>query len=234
MDNSNSPKPSLLGDSTHGDMQVAVAASQNAEPEALESVDCESNDRQVSNITQPKESSSINIWIDTEALNGLRGVLSVHIMIFHALFFSKLQINLLGSVQMSMFFLLSGYIFGLSEGKTKYKLTKCCTELKTFPDSETSDKKHFDGGHFYQRRIARTLPLYYLTNIVCIPLIYGGYSWNRPPGTWDTYTVFVLTFFGVTTWFGKPVVLSGVSWFVSTIWFFYWIFPSLLPKLQLY
>ena len=29
-------------------------------------------------------------------------------------------------------------------------------------------------------------------------------------------------------------LISGPSWFVSTIWFYYWIFPSLLPRLQRY
>jgi len=30
------------------------------------------------------------------------------------------------------------------------------------------------------------------------------------------------------------MVLNGPSWFVATLWFFYWCFPSLLPKLQEY
>ena len=44
----------------------------------------------------------------------------------------------------------------------------------------------------------------------------------------------ILTTLTITgSWFG-PFLLNLPSWFVSTIWFFYWIFPSLLPKLQKY
>ena len=179
--------------------------------------------------------------IDTQALNGLRGIVAVHIMVFHSLLYSKLQWNILGSVQMPLFFLISGFIFGLSEGKQKYLPTKCCTELKKYPnsnpvninDSEESSEDipiHFDGRNYYQRRIARTIPLFYLINFLCIPLVFSGHGWVSDPITLIVALVYVI--FACSTWFGQPTTLCGPSWFVSTIWFFYWCFPSLLPKLQ--
>ena len=71
---------------------------------------------------------------------------------------------------MTFFFLLSGFLLGLNEGSKckQYSPTKCCTELKGDPE----DKSRFDGKNFYQRRIARTVPLFYLTNLMCIPLYY--------------------------------------------------------------
>eukprot|EP01084_Bolivina_argentea_P151398 264246_1 len=178
--------------------------------------------------TQPQQR------IDTQALTGLRGIAAVHIMIFHSLLYSKLQWNILGSVQMPLFFLISGYIFGLSDGKQKYYPTKCCTELTRFPASFATDHehKHFDGKHYYQRRIARTLPLFYLTNLMCIPLCFSGHGWADTDIS-NLITVSIYTLFAVNTWFGVPKVLNGPSWFVSTIWFFYWVFPSLIPKLQI-
>ena len=150
--------------------------------------------------------------IDTKALNGLRGILSVHIMIFHALLYSKSQINILGSVQMSLFFLISGFIFGLSEGKQKYLTTKCCTELKSYADHENEDEtgfKHFDGKNFYQRRMARILPLFYLTNLICIPLVFAGYHWLA--GYFFIIAI-VLCLFVTGTWFLTPLVLNGPQW----------------------
>jgi len=165
--------------------------------------------------------------INTTALNGLRGFLSVRIMLFHSLLYSKLQWNILGSVDMTFFFLISGFVLGLNEGKQRYSLTPCCGELR-----KSQNGNHFDGKNFYQRRMARTLPLYYLLNLMCIPLIRSGHS-HLDPGFVE-YIAYFLTFFVSTTWFGVPIVLNGPSWFVSTLWFCYWIFPSLLPQFQQY
>ena len=79
--------------------------------------------------------------------------------------------------------------------------------------------------------MARTLPLFYLTNLVVIPLVYAGHSDLVAGSVWS-YAAYVLTLFVATTWLGQALYLNGPSWFVSTMWFFYWIFPSLLPKLQ--
>lgn len=95
---------------------------------------------------------------------------------------------------------------------------------------DCTDVKIYDGKNFYQRRAARTLPLYYLTNIMVIPLIYVGHGFAWPqvaPG------YYVLCFFVATTWlFGIPITLNGASWFVSTLWFFYWLYPYLFVKIQ--
>merc|ERR1712113_164411 len=117
---------------------------------------------------------------------------------------------------MSMFFLISGFIFGIAENKTKYCLTKCCTELKEY--SSADGLTHYNARNFYQRRIARILPLFYLTNIFAIPLQYGGYGWFDPD-SWQYYVVYPLTLTATTTWFGIVLVLNGPSWFVSTMTF---------------
>ena len=55
--------------------------------------------------------------INTLALNGLRGFVAVYIMIFHSFHYSKSGVDLLGSVWMPIFFLISGFIFGIVESK---------------------------------------------------------------------------------------------------------------------
>ena len=166
-----------------------------------------------------------NAKINTTAINGLRGFLAIYIVVFHSLVFSKVEVNILGSTVMTFFFLISGFVLGMNDGKRQYAPTKCCSELCISPQ----DEAHFNAKHFWRRRIARTLPLFYLTSIMCIPLVYAGrisaYFWGVP-------AMYVMNLFVVHTWFGFPAFLNGPAWFVSTMWFFYWIFPSLLPKLQ--
>ena len=172
-----------------------------------------------------------DVVVNTTALNGLRGFLSIYIMVFHSIIFSKWEVNILGSTLMTFFFLISGFVLGMNEGKRQYAPTKCCSELCSNP----LDHARFNAKHFWRRRIARTLPLFYLTNIMCIPLVYAGYTSLQPwiaLEPWGEYASYVTVFFVITTWFGQPVFLNGPSWFVSTMWFFYWVFPSLLPQLQ--
>jgi len=189
------------------------------------------------------------VRIDTSALNGLRGVASLHIMLYHYGF------PPLGRLELPLFFLISGYIFGICEGNKNYALTPCCTEctelrtpISTNELETPSDKISFDSKNFYARRAARTLPLYYLCNLIMIPLIYyGGLALPRSEnehrqdfadfignllGIEVDYVWWLLTATATTTWFAVPFNVNEPSWFVSTIWFFYWLFPSLLPRLQ--
>ena len=112
------------------------------------------------------------VRVDTSALNGFRGFAAFYIMIFHYILHQGF--NILGTTLMPLFFLISGFVFGLCEGNKKYELTKCCTELRSFSDG----KVHFDGRKFYARRAARTLPLYYLSNLMMLPIIYLYGNWN--------------------------------------------------------
>ena len=53
--------------------------------------------------------------VDTLALNGLRGIASLHIMLFH--YCSRAyDISLGGGLLMPLFFVISGYIHGIAEG----------------------------------------------------------------------------------------------------------------------
>ena len=79
--------------------------------------------------------------IDLSALNGLRGMVAMHIMMHHLCLFSKLGFNLHGSVNMPVFFLLSGFTLVIAYRKTHFgwrpyserchqccKLTWCCCD----------------------------------------------------------------------------------------------------------
>jgi len=163
--------------------------------------------------------------INTKALSGLRGIMAIHVMVYHTLRNCEWEIDIMGYVPMTFFILMSGFVLALNDGKRIYSPTKCCTEL--CPDKE--DKSKFDGKNFYQRRCARTIPLFWLTNLMAIPLFLLNNTFD-----WGTIVSIVMTIFTTNTWFFYPLFLNGPSWFVSTIWFYYWIFPSLLPRLQRY
>ena len=175
--------------------------------------------------TKIKPSSSIITKIDTTAYNGLRGIICVHIMVFHCAYWSRkdlYSIDLLGSPQMSLFFFISGIILSINESRKNNLCSR--SYLK----------------HFYQRRFARTIPLFWLSNGIYIPLIYLGYNdlltGSPHPNGKDNYTYlsYIATIFVANTWFIVPLTICFVTWFVSTIWAFYWIFPFLLKKLILF
>lgn len=192
-------------------------------------IDVEAQNQPQQNVNEAHEQPQP---INTQALNGLRGIVSVHIMIFHSLIFSKWRIFTMGSSQMPLFFLISGFILALNEGKTQYasKHCNCCTSNQTLQSQLSLPV--MNQKNFYQRRAARILPLYYLLNILSIPLVFGGYG-DYPPNIYFIIAC-ILTVFVASTWFIIPIVINGVSWFVSTLWFFYSFFPCILPKLQKY
>ena len=187
-----------------------------------------------SSATSKNETNGQNYLINTTAITGFRGFMAIYIMMFHSLISSKSEFNILGSILMPFFFLISGFVLGMNEGKQQYLPTKCCAELcsKTSnPPKNAHGLSQFDATHFYQRRIARTLPLFYLTNIMCIPLVYAGHAHVWTDGIIE-YVAYILNLSATSTWFGVAFPLNNPSWYVSTVWFYYWTFPSLFPKLQ--
>lgn len=220
--------------------------------------------------------------INLTALDGLRGLLAFHILIFHVFVDADdvVKIDLLGNIDMPFFFLLSGFVLAISEaskfgtsGVQSITLNSCCACCSITPDSDKSSsppqsvrsqspssnlsnpnndimidsgsgssKKFndndsgngahvFDSKHFYQRRMARILPLYYFTNYVMyLPLIYTGYGTETTDNAEFIYISLLLTLFCAAMWFGIPFVINGSSWFVSSISLFYWLFPRFLTK----
>ena len=149
--------------------------------------------------------------VNTNALNGIRGLVSIYVMLFHYL---SDVINLSGTIEMPLFFLISGFGFGLCNGNKQYSMDNPFNKL-----------------NFYLKRVARTIPVYFLANLISIPTNYLVYGWDKNPPN-NEWLYYVFTALGMSTWFGKVFVLTGPAWFMSTIWFFYWIFPFLLLKLQ--
>ena len=99
---------------------------------------------------------------------------------------------------------------------------KGCTSLSW--SSKSSDDK-LNIASFFQNRLARIGPMYYLSYFASIPLIFAGHSYFGPqdprliPGLLES-------FFGLTSWaFFHGVGPNGPSWSLSTIVGFYLLFP---------
>jgi len=176
--------------------------------------------------------------IRSEALTGLRGLASLHILFFHALIFSPLSVNTMGSMEMPLFFLLSGYSLTLSYGRTIYAgHTSCCC----MDSAQTGDDQPplFQSFNFYRNRFARIMPIYYLVNfVIALPLLafgHGNVVLDDPNFISNLISAIIDSIAPIgmilpgTMW---PFV--GAGWTVSTLWFFYLVFPVIFSKFQKY
>ena len=89
-----------------------------------------------------------------------------------------------------------------------------------------SNEEIFDSWDFYFGRISRILPVYYLCMILSIPLIPLGSSWFAPSDFYyniggNVAATFLVQSWILLFWFGS----NGPSWTVSTLFFFYLVFP---------
>ena len=129
---------------------------------------------------------------------------------------------------MPLFFLLSGFCLTLGYGKKNYKTPKCCAPCKSNDDDPKNDgKEAFNYSEFFFGRMTRILPVYYFCYFFALPLIPLGHSYY-PGNAYDlTIGGSILSFFLVQAW---VIVLhmgaNGPSWTVSTLTFFYLLFPG--------
>ena len=138
------------------------------------------------------------------AHTGMRGLLAFYLMLFHALWYSA-GWNLHGSALMPVFFLLAGYSLAIVYGKQQPKLN-----IKDY----------------YRNRFARIAPVYYVTMLIALPLAVFGHSWVPPS---DIGWVFATNLFAMQMWASlPPLSFVGPAWTVSTLAFFYLLFPLLL------
>ena len=129
---------------------------------------------------------------------------------------------------MPLFFLLSGYSLVLAYGRKDWSTKLPWEKLE---DGE----RRFQYSHYFQNRFSRVGPLYYLTQILFIPayILLGGHDAHlySPSTLWCTI---LATITCTNTWFyplsRMPFMLT--AWTINTLFFFYLVFPLLLPRLQ--
>jgi peptidoglycan/LPS O-acetylase OafA/YrhL len=139
-----------------------------------------------------------------KAHTGIRGLLAFYILLFHALMYST-GWNLHGSALMPVFFLLAGYSLAIVYGQ---------------------QQPGFEVKHYYRNRFARIAPVYYVVMLIALPLAAFGHSWVSPS---DIGWVFATNLFAVQMWASlPPLSFAGPAWTISTLAFFYLVFPWLL------
>ena len=142
--------------------------------------------------------------------------------------------NLMLQVHMPLFFLLSGFCMTLGYGKKKYtSSTLCCgnctciTGCDCKPCRKSSEEGQiFNSANFYLGRMTRIMPVYYFCYFAALPLIYLGYGISPWYDMHFNGIGLIVSLFGVQTWvilygFGP----NGPSWTVSTLFFFYLVYP---------
>ena len=118
--------------------------------------------------------------VDMDSHNGLRGALSVYIVIFHLFLFNSQRpnIDMQGPSLMPLFFILSGFSLVVGYGRKRYLIQSeiCGVKLSgSNPESDVCVK--FDHWKFYQNRLARVMPLYYFDILVLyLPLLFVGFG----------------------------------------------------------
>jgi peptidoglycan/LPS O-acetylase OafA/YrhL len=106
---------------------------------------------------------------------------------------------------MPVFFLLAGYSLAIVYGK---------------------HRPRFDVKHYYRNRFARIAPVYYVAMLFALPLAVFGRGWVSPS---DIGWVLATNIFAVQMWASlPPLSFVGPAWTISTLAFFYLVFPWLL------
>lgn len=93
----------------------------------------------------------------------------------------------------------------------------------TCRDDGEEKEKPFPWKKFLVKRFARLGPMYYLTNLMALPM--SGLNLDVLPSL-------ICTLLGVTSWIVLIEPPNGVMWTISTMAFFYLVFPCLVPRLQ--
>ena len=176
------------------------------------------------NVTQGNNSTSM------EAHVGLRGLLSLYITVYHIILFTT-GWDIQGSAVMTFWFLLSGFSLSITYGREELAILPFCQE--SCPPASMAAYTKIDAWTFYRNRFARVMPVYYFANLLSIPLVMAGWS-SVPNDMPDIAVALARVIPGVQTWvmFNDNLGFTVPAWTVSTMLFYYWIFPALFPRLQ--
>ena len=148
--------------------------------------------------------------IDTLALDGLRGLASVHVVVGHFLHTGC------PAIEMSLFYLLSGFTLTLAYGRRKTEESSC---------TKTS--------MFYKNRFARTAPSFYIANLVAFIQMYKFQAFFQNKNyqiRWFFTLTITNSWFSFLTWHSEA--FDGPSWTISTLTLMYFVFPWIITPLK--
>ncbi len=168
--------------------------------------------------------------IDLTNHGGLRGFCAIWIMLFHYILYSTFPIDFQGSSFMPLYFLLSGFSLVIGY-EPKQPLNQDNIE-----DHSMHSEVDIPFEPYFQNRLARTLPVYYVCNALSIPYWISGFGDTRPSDYIGIIISVITTFIPLNTTFifllGTPI--DGPSWTVATLiimWIFFPISYKYIHKL---
>lgn len=166
--------------------------------------------------------------------------------------------DLLGGISMGLFYCISGFVlmlgYGINHsrplansccachccGDTDQEMTKCggyccCSCFCTAPSRSevAAPLPPLDVSTFYWKRFARIAPLWYLGNLLSLHLFFTGYvALPLGEGYFWFGALLSLLPFGLNSWL-MVFPPAGHLWTISTMTFFYLIFPALHHRVNL-
>ena len=190
---------------------------------------------------------------------GLRGIASVVIMMQHVLGETRYRLDSNGSSMLPLFFMLSGFSMAVVYGRKPLARNRLYAAhfpdaSRASPSSSSSSSSSSENGastihntrvsadkmqtidaiSFYQNRIARVMPTYYLCAAITAPVAYLGCL------SWETDNIKGLL--GATIMAAVPVAsilnffweipINGPGWTVQTLLYFWLLTPVWLPEAQ--
>ena len=143
--------------------------------------------------------------------------------------------SIIFQVHMPLFFLLSGFCMTLGYGKTQYDGYEVCCGSCTQVNRggcgcESGAEEHekiFNTHNFLIGRCTRILPVYWVTFLFALPLMFLGHSVYNPEDYGTIIGTCLVTLLLIQTWVGLMLGSGpdGPSWTVSTLFFFYFNYP---------
>lgn len=150
----------------------------------------------------------------------IKSIQALRACAFLGIFASHLEIFSLGAWGVSIFLVLSGFIMYYAYSNR---------------DLETGFEKNIT---FAVKKIKKLYPLHIITMILALAIeVYMYFEYIAPNNVRDFYERVVLNVFLVQSWIPEEYTyfsLNGVSWYLSTCLFLYFMFPYIMKRVKKY
>ncbi|KAJ1460799.1 hypothetical protein M885DRAFT_508227 [Pelagophyceae sp. CCMP2097] len=190
------------------------------------------------------------VSLDLDAHGGIRGILALHVTLFHLLEKTTWQ-GQIGCAESSVtpFFILSGFTLAAIDARGSYRDSKPNADSEAaaasaleaaFPPPPPQPAPEKRAGKstlaFYVARLARVAPVHYVTTAACVPLWYVSAGVAPPPLVFVAVRLAIQALFlntvdgGFVPRYFKAV--NDPAWTVGTLVIFWFMLPFLLPRVQ--
>ena len=158
--------------------------------------------------------------IDTLDQNGLRGFISIWMVVFHALSMIENPIDIAGESLMAMFFLLSGYALTIAYYCNFIDSSaKKDSESSPLVEAPLEKVKKFSYSSFVLNRFLRIIPIFYVTAALSLPTMYAGFGTCDPNDNTQLIESYITNIIPSSTWFlgYVGIAFDYPGWTIQTL-----------------